>query len=297
MDMTCPGPLGVWTSIDNLSAREVADFAQRVEALGYSTLWIPEATGRNPFAIIPWMAAHTDKLVFATGIANIYARDAMSMNSARMTIGEMAPGRFILAMGVSHAPLVSGLRGHEYSTKPVSAMRAYLDAMDQAMYAAPMPADPPPVMLAALRTNMLRLAGERTAGAHPYFVTPTHTRKAREILGEGPWLCPEQKILLESDPDKARGIARKHMAVYLTLPNYLNNLRELGFTDTDFSDGGSDQLVDAIVAWGDLAAIRARVQAHRDAGASQVCIQPLRADGGDGPDVGLLESLAPGRTD
>jgi probable F420-dependent oxidoreductase len=175
-------------------------------------------------------------------------------------------------------------------------MRAYLDAMDRALYTGPEAPEPPPVVLAALRTNMLKLAAERTAGAHPYFVTPAHTRTARKILGKGPWLCPEQKILLEADPGKARGIARKHMAIYLTLPNYLNNLRELGFSDADFANGGSDHLVDAIVAWGDLEEIRARLQAHWDAGASQVCVQPLRADGEDGPDISVLEKLAPGRT-
>jgi len=141
---------------------------------------------------------------------------------------------------------------------------------------------------------MLKLAAKRTRGAHPYFVTPEHTRRARATLGEGPWLCPEQKVLLESDPSKARAVAREAMAVYLRAPNYQNNLKDLGFTDADLADGGSDKLVDAIVAWGDEDALRARIQEHWDAGANHVCIQPIRPDGGPGADLGVLELLAPG---
>lgn len=288
------GRLGVWTWLDLLPARQAAAFVQKVEALGYTTLWLPEAVGRDPFATIGYLAANTRRLVFATGIANIYARDAMTTNAARRTLGELSDGRFVLGLGVSHAHLVSSLRGHTYG-KPVSTMREYLDAMDRALYRAAEADEPPPVVLAALRQRMLRLAAERTRGAHPYFVPPEHTARAREILGRGPWLAPEQKVLLETDPSKARAVARAQMKIYLGLPNYQNNLKWLGFTERDFEGDGSDRLVDAIVAWGDESAIRKRIQAHVDAGADHVCIQPLRPDGEMGPHLEVLELLAPAR--
>jgi probable F420-dependent oxidoreductase len=172
-------------------------------------------------------------------------------------------------------------------------MRAYLDAMEKATYLGPAPAEETPVVIAALRPNMLRLAAERCAGAHPYNSTPEHTARAREILGAGPTLAPEQMVLRETDPAKARAIARKNLGIYLTLPNYQNNWKWLGFDESDFASGGSDRLIDAVVAWGDEAAIAARIQAHFDAGADHVCIQPFRADGEPGPDLGLLAALAP----
>jgi len=287
------GRLGVWTFVDNMAAPEVAAFARRVEDWGYGALWLPEAVGRDPFSLIAFLAAHTETLVFATGIANIYARDAMTMNAIRNTVAELAPGRFVLGMGVSHAPLVSDIRGHAYG-KPVSTMRAYLEAMDQALFLSVPPAEAAPVVLAALRTNMLKLSADKARGAHPYFVPPEHTARAREVLGPDAWLCPEQMVLLETDADRARAVARKHMATYIDLPNYRNNLLELDFSERDFEDGGSDKLVDAIVAWGDEDAIRARLQAHWDAGADHVCIQPFRPDGEMGPDEALLALLAPG---
>ncbi len=288
------GRLGVWTWIDTMGAGEVADFAARIEELGYSMLWVPEAMGRDPFSILGFLAARTSKLVLATGIASIYARDPMTMRAIQHTLGEASGGRFVLGLGVSHAPMVSGLRGHEYG-KPVTTMRNYLDAMEKAPYVGPKTDEEAPIVLAALRQNMLRLSGERTAGAHPYFVPPEHTARAREILGEGPILAPEQKVLLETDASRAREIARANMKVYLGLPNYQNNLRWLGFGDEDLADGGSDRLVDAIIAWGDESAIAERIQAHRDAGADHVCIQPLRPDGVPGPDLRILEALAPAR--
>jgi probable F420-dependent oxidoreductase len=288
------GRLGVWTWIDTMSAAEAADFAARIEELGYSMLWIPEAVGRDPFAILGYLAARTSKLVLATGIASIYARDPMTMRAIQHTLGEAAGGRFVLGLGVSHAPMVTGIRGHDYG-KPVTTMRNYLDSMEKAVYAGPRADEEAPILLAALRQNMLRLAAEKTSGAHPYFVPPEHTARAREILGEGPVLAPEQKVLLETDASRAREIARANMKTYLSLPNYQNNLRWVGFGDDDLADGGSDRLVDAIVAWGDEKAIAGRIQAHRDAGADHVCIQPLRADGVPGPDLRILEALAPAK--
>lgn len=288
------GRLGVWTWLDGMSAREAAAFAGRIEGLGYSALWIPEAVGRDPFALIGYLAAATKTLVFCTGIANIYARDPMTMKAIHKTIAELAPGRFVLGLGVSHHHLVGKVRGHEYK-KPLTTMRTYLDAMDKALYMGRQPAEEAPIVLAALRDKMLGLAAERTRGAHPYLVPPEHTARARKVMGKQAWLCPEQMVLLETDPTKAREIARKNLRDYVRLPNYQNNLRQFGFGDADFENNGSDRLVDAIVAWGDEQTIRNRIQAHHDAGADHVCIQAFRADGGMGPDEKLLEALAPGR--
>jgi probable F420-dependent oxidoreductase len=288
------GRLGVWTFLDLMSAADAAAFVQRIEALGYSTLWLPEAIGRDPFALLGFLFARTEKLQFATGIANIYARDAMTMRATQQTLGELSGGRFLLGLGVSHSHLVSGVRGHEYR-KPVAAMREYLAAMQGALYRGPEPTAEAPIVLAALRPAMLRVAKELARGAHPYFTTPEHTKRAREILGPDRWLAPEQKVLLETDPANARAVARATMQIYLGLPNYQNNLKWLGFTDDDIANGGSDRLVDAIVAWGDADTIAARIQAHYDAGADHVCVQPLRADGIPGPDLKVLEALAPRR--
>lgn len=287
------GRLGVWCWLDAYAAGEAAEIAQRVEALGYSALWLPEAVGRDPFALISFLAPRTSRLIFATGIANLYARDPMTMNTLRRTVGELTGGRFVLGIGVSHGHLVAGVRGHAYSSKPVATMSDYLDRMAKGLYMAPAAAEEPPIVLAALRPKMLALSRDKARGAHPYFVPPEHTARAREILGRGPWLCPEQMVLLETDATNARAVARGTMKVYAGLPNYRNNLKWLGYTDADFENGCSDRLVDAIVAWGDEKALRARIQAHFDAGADHVCIQPLRADGKPGIDLRVLERLAP----
>lgn len=286
------GKLGVWAFIDTMSAPEAAKFAQQLEQWGYSALWIPEAVGRDPFSIISYMAAHTNKLIFATGIANIYARDPMAMNAIHQTVSELAPGRFVLGLGVSHAPLVKDIRGHEYQ-KPVTTMKNYLASMESALYMAATAQEPAPILLGALRQNMLKLSAGKASGAHPYFVPPAHTARAREILGPEAWLCPEQMLVLEADADKARRIARSHMATYTSLDNYKNNLKQFGFEEADFEDNGSDKLVDAIVGWGDEQALRDRIQAHWDAGANHVCIQALQDDVEKGPDLTLLELLAP----
>lgn len=288
------GRIGVWTMLDLMSGAQAADFARHVERLGYSALWVPEAVGRDPFAFLGFLAARTERLVLAAGIANIYARDAMSMRAAQQTLAEISGGRFLLGLGVSHEHLVTGLRRHEYRP-PVAAMTEYLDAMRGALYRAVPPADEPPIVLAALRPAMLRLARDQVRGAHPYLTTPEHTRRARAILGPGAWLAPEQMVLLETDSTAARAVARAHMNIYLGLPNYQRNLKWLGFGDGDLAGGGSDRLIDAIVAWGDESAIARRIQEHFEAGADHVCIQPLRPDGQFGPDVRAVEALAPNR--
>ena len=286
------GKLGVWTSLDGLSAADGAAFAQRVERWGYAALWMPESRGRNVLSHAAWLLARTERLVVATGIANIYARDAMAMANAQRGLAEQSRDRFLLGMGVSHVPLVATLRGHTYG-KPVPTMRAYLEAMRAAPYQAPMPAPAPPTVLAALGPQMLKLAATLADGAHPYNVTPEHTAAARRTLGAGKLLCPEQMVLLETDPARARQVARASLAHYMKLENYINNWRRLGFGDADVAGGGSDRLIDAMIAWGDETAIMKRVQAHWDAGADHVCIQPLHPDGGRLPDERILARLAP----
>lgn len=294
--MTKPdlGRLGVWTWLETYSHTDSIALAQRLERQGYGALWLPEAFGRDPFVLLTLLARETSKLKLATGIANIYARDAMAMNAARLSVQEISGGRLVLGLGVSHAEIVTPMRHHDYG-KPVATMRRYVEAMNGASYAAPRPAQPVPVILAALREKMLGLAAEVADGAHPYFVTPEHTARARAILGPDKLLAPEQKVLLVKDASEARRLARQYMALYLGLQNYRNNLLWLGFTESDFENGGSDRLVDAIVAWGDETAIRKRIEAHWANGADHVCIQPLRPDGQAGFDPVALDALAPGR--
>ncbi len=287
------GGLGVWFFTEGLPAPDAARFAERVEELGYRALWIPEAVGREPFAHAGFLLARTSRLVIATGIASIYARDANTSAQGQRTLAEQSEGRFLLGLGVSHVPLVTGVRGHSYG-KPVATMRAYLERMASAPYVGPQPAEDPPTVIAALGPKMLELARERTQGAHPYLVPPEHTRRAREILGPGVWLCTEQKVLLEREASKARELSRNALRPYLGLANYRNNLLRLGFAEADLDDGGSDRLVDALVAWGDEKQIEARIREHLDAGADHVCIQPIHPGGLRLPDERILEALAPG---
>ncbi|MDW5598282.1 TIGR03620 family F420-dependent LLM class oxidoreductase [Conexibacter stalactiti] len=268
------GATGVWlSSLAGVPAREGAAAAAEIERLGYGSLWFGEALGKEAFTHAGLLLAATERIVIATGIANIWVRDASAANAAAQTLGEAYPGRFLLGLGVSHAPLVDR-RGHDYG-KPLTAMRTYLDGIDAATYAAP-PAEPPvPIVLAALRPKMVALARDRTDGAHPYLVTPEHTAQTRALLGDGPLLAPEQTVVLERDAEKARTTARAFLAGYLALPNYSRNLLELGFEERDVADGGSDRLVDALVAWGDADVIAERLAAHRAAGADHVAIQPL----------------------
>lgn len=277
------GRVGIWAyQLDQVPSAQAQEIAAEIEQIGYGALWIPEMVGRESFVSSTLLLSGTKSLVIATGIASIYARDALNANSAWQTVSEAFPDRFLLGLGVSHQVMVEGLRGHDY-TKPYSTMVKYLDAMDNGLFTAAPPSSPPQRVLAALGPKMLKLSAERTAGAHPYFIPPEHTAMARSVMGAGSLLCPEQAVVLETDPSKAREIARGHMSMYLTLPNYTNNLKRLGFADSDFENGGSDRLVDAIVAWGDEAAIAQRVKDHHDAGADHVCIQVLPANPTDVP--------------
>ena len=286
------GPLGIWTATEALTAQQLAELAQRAERLGYSALWYPEAAGHEAFSLASFLLSRTSSLIVATGIANIYARDATTAKQGQHTLAKLSGGRFLLGLGVSHLPMVQGVRGHTYG-KPVPTMRAYLDGMDKAAAVAPKLPEAPPTVLAALGPQMTRLGAQRTAGIHPYNVTPEHTAWARQTVGPGPWICVEQKVLLVSDAAQARALARKALAVYMGLPNYRNNWLRLGFTEADLADGGSERFLDAMVAWGDARAIRTRVQQHLDAGASHVCIQPLDPEGQRRPDPEAMVVLAP----
>jgi probable F420-dependent oxidoreductase len=283
--------LGVWAGTDSFSAAEAAAFARRVEAWGYGALWIPESVGREVFSASAWLLANTSHLIVASGIANIYARDALSAAAAQKGLNEQSAGRFLLGLGVSHIPLVEGVRQHQYG-KPVTTMRTYLQAMAAAPYRSVPPAAPPKTILAALGPKMLELSAERADGAHPYNVPPEHTTMARALLGVGKLLCVEQAAILETDTAKARAAARQFLSIYLGLPNYVNNWRRLGFADVDLAGGGSDRLVDTLVVWGDEKAIRARIEQHWQAGADQVCVQAIGPVGL--PDERLLALLAPG---
>jgi probable F420-dependent oxidoreductase len=278
--------------MDVLSAAEGAEFARRVEAWGYAALWLPESRGRDVLVHSSWLLANTRSLIVAPGIANIYARDAMAMANGQRALAEQSGGRFLLGVGVSHAPTVTGLRGHQYG-RPVATMRAYLQAMQAAPYLAPDPPERPLTIVAALRPRMLALSAELADGAHPYNVPPEHTAEARRILGPGKLLCPEVWVLLETEPDKARSAARQALAPYMRLENYVNNWRRLGFGDDDLAGGGSDRLIDANVAWGNEEAIRRRIQEHWDAGADHICLQSISPDGSRRPDEKVLSLLAP----
>src|SRR5215469_2081069 len=193
------GKLGVWAGLDGMTAANALAFARRTESRGYRTLWTPESRGRNVLVSAAWLLAGTAKLTVASGIANIYARDAMAMANAQRGLNEQSGGRFLLGLGVSHVPMVATLRGHVYG-KPVPTMRAYLEAMRAAPYQAPLPEAAPRTVLAALGPQMLKLAATLADGAHPYNVTPEHTAEARRTLGPAKLLCPEQMVMLETDP-------------------------------------------------------------------------------------------------
>lgn len=266
------------------------ELAQGVERLNYSVLWYPESLAYESLSLGGFLLSQTNRLCVGSGIANIYARDALTARAGHDTLNCLYGDRFILGLGVSHVPLVEGRRGHTYG-KPVATMRAYLDAMEAAEIGLAPPSRN--VVLAALGPKMLALARERTRGAHPYCVTPEHTAMARDILGPDAWLCVEQKICLVADAGRAREVAAKRLAHYLSLPNYRNNWLRLGFTENDLAGHGSDRFLDAMVAWGSAEEIQARIDAHFDAGATHVCIQPFDPDGAPTPDWRALEAFGP----
>jgi len=260
------GPVGVWWSYSwKVKTQPDIDVAAELESLGYGAIWSSGGfdTGLSPH--FGRLLNSTSHVVIASGIVNIWKVSPEELAAAVALLEAEHPGRFLLGLGVSHGPLIEGY------TNPYAKMVQYLDALE---------AINPPVpkerrALAALRPRMLELAAERSAGAHPYLVPVEHTARARKVLGPSPLLAPELTVVLESDPTKAREVARSFAAGYLSLPNYANNLRSLGYSDDDVAAGGSDRLIDAVIAWGDATAIAQRVREHRDAGADHVCVQVI----------------------
>jgi probable F420-dependent oxidoreductase len=289
------GEVGVWIGAFTVApAADARPAAREIEELGYDTLWYPEGLGtRESFTNGAVLLGATERIRVASGIANIWARDAVSAANAARVLADSYDDRFLLGLGVSHPRQVDP-RGHRYE-KPVARMSAFLDALDDDPFVSPdgtgSVRPPVPRVLAALRPPMLRLAAGKALGAHTYLVPVEHTRRARELLGPGALLVTEQKVVLAADPVEARARARAAIGWYLDTPNYLDNLRWLGFSDADFEHGGSEELVDALIAAGDEEAIRRRVNEHLEAGATQVAVQPLEDDDPFGRET--LRRLAP----
>jgi probable F420-dependent oxidoreductase len=285
------GPLGVWNfALQRLPASDAGAAVRELEATGYPATWIPESVGsKEIFAHAALLLGASERMIIAPGIANIYARDPMAMANGAKALGEAFPGRFVLGIGVSHAPSVE-TRGGEYG-KPVDTMRRYLNAMAEAVYAGPEPDPPVPLVLAALGPRMLELAAERADGAHPYFVPVRHTEVARQRLGPEPFLGVEQTAVLTTDRDAGLRIARVFTKNYLGLENYANNLKRIGWKDADVAGAGSERLVDAIVAVGDVEVIVRRVRDHLAAGADHVCVQ-IRGERSTDPALEAYAELA-----
>lgn len=268
------GRWGLWFGgFDAHPAESLRRVAREVESAGWGCLWVPESSGRDAMVTAGVLLEATSELVVATGIAQIQARHPLTTLAAQQSLAEAFGGRFLLGLGVSHAPLVTGARSLPYE-KPLTTMAEYLAAMEQAPYRGPRPAEPTRLVLAALGPRMLELAASRADGAHPYLGTPDHTARAREILGPEPLLAPEQTVIVDDDAGRARDLARRWLATYLALPNYAASILRLGFEAADLSDS-SDRLVDALVAHGDVHAVAARCRAHLDAGADHVAIQVI----------------------
>ena len=268
------GRTGIWSaSLRYGDQREAAELAAELESLGYSALWIPDIGGDlwNP---LQNLLGATRTAVVATGILNLWMHEPEETAREHARLVSEHGNRFLCGIGISHRPLIDRVKEPGTYRKPIEMMAKYLDGLD----AAPTPLAAENRVLAALGPKMLELARSRTAGTHPYLVTPELTRQARDGIGPDRLVASEQAIVLETDPTKARALARQHLSGYLSLPNYANNWRRQGFTEEDIADGGSDRLVDALVVWGDETAAAARLQEHRDAGANHVCIQVIAED-------------------
>ena len=284
------GRVGIWSfALQRMSATDEIEAARDLESFEFRATWIPESLGsKDVLAHSGLLLANTNNTVIATGIANIHARDPMAMANGAKALGDAYPDRFVLGIGVSHAPSVQ-MRGGDYKN-PLEQMTAYLDAMDAAQYGAPLPEQPVPLVLAALGPKMLELAAERTDGGHPYFVPVEHTPIARRHLGPEACLAVEMTAVLTTDRSAGLDIARAFAKHYLVLPNYANNLKRLGWGQADI-DNESDAIVDAVVAIGDVDAIVKRAQAHLDAGADHVCVQ-IRAERSNDPSIDAYRELA-----
>jgi len=285
---------GVWTAaLDALPGPAAQDAARQIEELGFGSLWFGEAYGRESFSAAQAHLAATSRLVVGTGIANIYARGAMAANGAVRLIESLSPGRFVVGLGVSHQRPLERDRKVAYRP-PLEAMAEYLDELDSAPYYGA-DAVRPPIVLAALGPKMLGLARDRTAGAHPYLVTPRHTASARQTLGPDPLLVVEQAVVLGQDREESLRRAHDHLHIYTGLPNYRNSWLRQGFSEEDLVRGGSERLADALVVQGDEDAVVARVRQHLDAGADHVLLQVLGEDLGQVP-MDEWRALAPAVT-
>ena len=267
------GGLGIWSGeLRYGDAGEAAEAAAELESLGYTAAWIPDVGG-DLWTPLANLLGATSTMTIATGILNVWMHTPEETAAQHAQLTAAHGRRWLAGLGISHRPLVDRMKEPGAYEKPLEVMRAYLDGLDAAVA----PLAPEQRCLAALGPKMLELARARTAGTHPYLVTPELTAKARAGVGPDGLVASEQAVVLEADPSTARQIARTHLAGYLRLPNYSNNWKRQGFTDEDLADGGSDRLVDALVMWGDEAAVQTRIQAHRDAGADHVCLQVLSA--------------------
>jgi probable F420-dependent oxidoreductase len=287
------GALGVFGYLDTMTGSQAADYARTVERLGYSVLWFPETFGRDPFPLAVHLLAETSRLVVATGIANVWKREAITMAGSARTVAELFDDRFILGLGVSGGPFMArnGLR----FDKPVTFMREYLAKMRATQHKAPTAEHEPPIVIAALLPKMLRLAGEETRGTVTAMIPPRHIARMRAELGPDKWICAQQHVMLEPDAKKARAAARAFLHFYLSAPPYQRSLHAMGYTDDDLANDGSDRLIDEIIAWGDERVLRERLEAHRNAGANHVFITPLNPEGGLLPDMHAVEALAPAK--
>jgi probable F420-dependent oxidoreductase len=288
--VTNPGELGVLAYVDTMNGAECVEFAHAVEDLGYSTLWLPETFGRDPFVMSAYMLRATRRIVVGTAIANVWKREPMATAAASRNLAELFDGRFILGLGVSAGPFMkrNGLR----FDKPVEFVRDYLERMRSAPYKAPLPKEEPPVVLAGLRPRMLRLAAEASDGVITALTPPSLVAQMRPVL-RGKMLLAQQMVMLETDAHKARTAIRNFMRFYMNAPPYQRHFRDLGFNDDDMKGGGSVRLIDTIIAWGDEGRLRERIAAHREAGADHVYIIALGTDGGRLPEMRVIEALGP----
>jgi probable F420-dependent oxidoreductase len=286
------GPSGILVYVDTMTAAECAAFARGVERLGYHVLWLPETFGRDPFVMSTYMLSHTSRMVVGTAIANVWKREPMATAAAARNLAELYGGRFVLGLGVSAGPFMrrNGLRFQA----PVEFVRDYLARMKDAPYKAPMPPAEPKVVLAGLRPRMLQVASEMTDGVITALSPPSLIARMRSVLGPKKLLLAQQMVMLETDPNQARAAIRNFMRFYMNAPPYRRHFTDLGFNDADMQNGGSDRLIDSIIAWGDEARLRERIQTHRDAGADHVYLIPLSSRGGRLPDMRVIEALAPG---
>ena len=268
-----PASLGVFLYPDNFTGPELVSYAQQIEALGYQAIWYPEVYYYESFTLGGFLLSHTKTITVASGIANIYGRDPMTCVQNGRSLRAFYGERFVMGLGVSHESIVTGAHGHSYG-KPLTTMRNYLDDMDRAR--AHLLGLDPPMVIGALGWKMIALAGERTHGAHPFNSPPEHTRRTREIMGPDKWICTAQHVCWTTDAAVARAAARRALEFYFVTPNHFRNWLRLGYTEDDLADGGSDRLLDALVAWGTEAQIRARIQQHFEAGATQVIINTIQ---------------------